>query len=155
MKHFYNQMSTYSTLTGSYGYSPSNEQAAWFAIVFTAANIHGEISQEAKETFSKLITSKVLFRGHEILDYYSELMEIQDELAPKEIIKKAAKLVSPEHAPTLFCMVTETLLGKGYLTEKEEDILNFIGIKLLLDRATTDKIMDVILLKNKWNSVYN
>jgi hypothetical protein len=155
MNKLYDQTSTYQTLVAPYDYVPSNEQAAWFAIIYTAAHIRGDISQEARETFSRLITSKEQFRGHEILDYYYELMEVKDYLEPKEIIRQAAELVSPEHAPTLFCMVTETLLAKGYLTGEEEDILNYIGRKLYLDRDTTSKIKEVILLKNKWNCVYN
>lgn len=155
MKQFYDQTSSYSELTDVYDYSPSNEQAAWFAIVYSTAHIGGEISQETRETFCKLITSKELFRGHEIINYYFELMAVKDELSPKAIIRQAAKLVHPEHAATLFCLVTETMLAKGYLTEKEEDILHYIGRKLSMERTTVDKIVEVFQLKNKWNCVYN
>lgn len=155
MKQLYTETSTFQTLIAPYDYVPSNEQAAWFAITYTAAHINGDIAQESRETFCKLITSKELFRGHEILNYYYELMEVKDDLQPQEIIRQAAKLIKQAHAPTLFCLVTETLLAKGYLTEKEEDILNYIGRKLYLDNDTTDKIKEVILLKNKWNCVYN
>jgi hypothetical protein len=154
MKQFYHQPS-YSTVTVPYDYAPSNEQAAWFAIVYTAACINGEISVDARETFCKLIASKELFRGHELLDYFYEFREVKDNLEPKEIIHQAAKLVNPEQAPTLFCIVAETLLAKGYLTEQEDDLLDFIGERLSLDKAVTSKIMEVLLLKNAGNCIYN
>jgi hypothetical protein len=152
MKEFYNQS---SALTVPYVYVPSNEQAAWLAIVYTAACMHGPISQQARETFCRLIASKELFRGHELLDYFNEVREVQEELEPKEIIRHAAKSISPEHAPTLFSIVTETLLSKGYLTSQEEDLLDYIGRNLRLDSTITRKIIEVLLLKNKWNCIYN
>jgi hypothetical protein len=155
MKDLYTLSSVPSTLTAPYNYAPTNEQAAWFAIVYTAANINGVIGDEARETFCKLIVSKELFRGHEILDYLQEIMKVKDELEPKEIIRRAAKLINPDQAPTLFCMVTETLFAKGYLTEKEEDIINYIGNKLSLHGTTTSKIIEVIQLKNQGNCIYN
>jgi hypothetical protein len=155
MKGFYNQTSSNSTLQVPYDYTPTNEQAAWFAIAYTAACIHGDITEEGRAAFCKLITSKELFRGHEILDYLFEIMDVKDELEPKEIIRRAATLVSREHAPTLFCIVTETLLAKGYLTAEEEDLLDYIGKKLALDSRITSKIIEVIRLKNKGNCIYN
>ncbi len=154
MKSLYTQLFP-ASLTVPTSYAPSNEQAAWFAIVHTAANMQGIISAETRETFCKLIASKQFFRGHEILDYFYELMEVKDELESKEIIRRAAKLISPEHAPTLFSIVTETLLAKGYLTEQEEDLLDYIGRKLHLDNNTTSKIKEVLFLKNKGNCIYN
>ena len=87
MKKFYNQS---SALTVPYVYVPSNEQTAWLAIVYTAACMHGPISQQARETFCRLIATKELFRGHELLDYFNEVREVQEELEPKEIIRHAA-----------------------------------------------------------------
>ena len=155
MKGFYNQSSSNSTLPVPHDYTPTNEQAAWFAIAYTAACIHGDITEEGRAAFCKLITSKELFRGHEVLDYFYETRDIKDELKPKDIIERSAKLVSREHAPTLFCIVTEILFVKGYLTEQEEELLEYIGKKLALDRTTTNKIIEVIRLKNKGNCVYN
>jgi hypothetical protein len=156
MKQFYDQpiLST-STVAVPVEYAPSNEQAAWFAIAYTAACINGVIPNESREVFCKLITSKELYRGHEILDYYYEYMEVKDNLTPKEIIKRAAQKINPEHAPTLFCIVTETLLAKGSLTEQEEDILNYIGRKLRLETEIADKIKEVLILKYKWNFNFN
>lgn len=154
MKSFYAQTSL-PTLTMPFKYEPSNEQAAWFAIVHTAANMKGYISEEARETFCKLIACNELFKGHELVNYFYELMEAGDGVPPKEIIRQAAKLVSPEHAPTLFCIVTETLLAKGYLTGQEEELLDFTSQQLSLDEALTSKIVDVLLLKNARKCIYN
>jgi hypothetical protein len=156
MKQFYDQpSSSNSTVAVPIEYAPSNEQAAWFAIAYTASCMNGAISNESREVFCKLITSKELYRGHEILDYYYEFMEVKDNFEPKEIIQKAAQLVNPEHAPTLFCIVTEILLAKGSFTEQEEDILEFIGKELGLDTETADKIREVLLLKYKWDFNFN
>lgn len=137
--------------TDPFNYAPSNEQAAWFAIVYTAACIDGTLSEEEREALCQLIGSKQLYRGHEIVDYFNELLKVKDQLEPKEIIRAAARLVDPEQAATLFCMVTETLLPKGYLTRQEEELLGYIGRELALDSTTTDKIIEVLLIKNKGN----
>jgi hypothetical protein len=137
--------------TDPFNYAPSNEQAAWFAIVYTAACIDGQFSEEEREAFCQLLSAKQLYQGHEIVDCFQELLKVKDQLAPKEIIRAAARLVSPEQAATLFCLATETLLPKGYLTHPEEELLDYIGQELALDRATTGKIKEVLLIKNKGN----
>ncbi len=155
MNDFYTHATPLPTPTEPDNYTPSNEQAAWLAIAYTAACWHEPISQDAREAFCRLIASKELYRGHEILDYFFELLAVKDHLKPHEIIRLAAKQVSPEHAPTLFSIVTETLLTKGYLNPEEEDLLAYIGQQLQLDPALTDKITEVLLLKNKWNCNFN
>ncbi len=154
MENFYNQFSNEPTLILPHSYAPTNEQAAWFAIAYTAACIEGDITEESREALCKLIACKEFYRGHEIIDYFYELMEVQDELEAKEIIHEASKMVSPENAPTLFCIVTETLLAKGFFTQKEKDVLEFIGRELDLDKTITSQIINVLQLKNKGNYCY-
>lgn len=149
MNPFYNSSSPAGT--GPFVYAPSNEQAAWFAIVYTAACIDGIISDEERDALAKLIGSKELYRGHEILDYYYELMKVKDRLDAREIIRAAAPLVSPEMAPTLFCLAAETLLTKGCLTPQEEELLHFIGEELDLDGRLAGRIMEVLTIKNRGN----
>lgn len=151
MRSFYNQPTPTLTPTVPYIYVPSNEHAAWFAIAYTAACINGDISEEARKTFCKLITSKSFFSGHDTLDYFLELRRIKDLLPPKEIIRTAARLINPENAPTLFCIIVEILLTKGYLTKKEENLLDYLSLRLALDNDLSDKITEVLLIKNKRN----
>ena len=151
MRSFYNQANSTLTPIAPFNYIPSNEHAAWFAIAYTVACINGDISEEARKTFCKLITSKSFFSGHQTLDYFFELKRISDLLPPKEIIRAAARLINTENAPTLFCIIVEILLTKGYLTRKEESILDYLSLRLALDDNLTDKITEVLLIKNKGN----
>lgn len=153
MNLFYNQPSPPATRTASVTYSPSNEQAAWFAIAYTAATIHGYISEEAREALCKMLASKQMYRGHELVDYFKEVWKVRDQVSPKEIIRQAAKRINQEHAPTLFCIITDILLTKGYLTKQEENLLDYISVMLSLDTKTTNTILEVLLTKNKGNYI--
>ena len=152
MSTLYNQSSSPSSRTSPV-YTPSNEQAAWLAMAYTAASIHGDISEEARATLCKLLAAKQMYRGHEMVDYFIEIWKVKDQLPPKEIIRQAARLVKQEQAPTLFCIITDILLTKGYLTHQEENLLDYISVMLTLDSKTANTILDVLLLKNKGNYI--
>ncbi len=87
-----------------------------------------------------------------MVDYFLEVWKVKDQLSPKEIIRLAAKRIKQEHAPTLFCIITDILLTKGYLTQKEENLLDYISVMLSLDTKTTNTILEVLLIKNKGNA---
>lgn len=153
MNLFYNQSSPLATRTAPSVYAPSNEQAAWLAMAYTAASIHGDIAEEAREALCKLLAAKQMYRGHEMVDYFKEVWKVKDHLPPKEIIRQAAKRVNQDHAPTLFCIITDILLTKGYLTRQEENLLDYISVMLSLDTKTSNTILEVLLIKNKGNCI--
>jgi hypothetical protein len=134
-------------------YTPSTEQAAWFAIVYTAVTMDGMIRDPEREALCKLLVNKKMYTGHEIIDCYFEAVRAKETTGTKEIIRRAAKLVNAEDAPTLFCIVAETLLAGRSLNEKEEDILEHIRRSLKIDEDLTRQIIEVILIKNKGNSL--
>lgn len=152
---FYNQLSSTASTTTSLAYTPTNEQAAWFAIVYAAASVSGTISDVGRETFCKLLTSKEMYKGHEIIDYFFEFMQIRDHFSTKEIIQQAAKKVNLQEAPALFCITAETLLAKGYLLNEEKEILDFTARILSIDKTISAKIIEVLLLRGKGNYVFS
>jgi len=153
MNPFYNQSSSLVTRTAPGIFAPSNEQAAWLAMAYTAATIHGDIAEETREALCKLLASKQMYRGHEMVEYFQEVWKVKDQVPPKEIIRQAARRINPEHAPTLFCIITDILLTKGYLTKQEENLLDYISVMLSLDTKTTNTILEVLFIKNKGNSI--
>ncbi len=132
-------------------YSPSNEQAAWFAIVYSAAYIDGKVSDKENTSYIKLLEMKELFKGHRVLDYFYEVGPVMEKISAIDVIDEAAKKIDPNNAPTLFCIVAETILTEGVLTEKEEEILEYIRRALAVDANLASKTIEIMLIKNKGN----
>lgn len=134
-----------------FSYTPSSQQAAWFAIIYSAAYTDGKVSNEETSVYIKLLERKSLFKGHQILDYFYEVAPLLEKVSPRYIIDEAVKQIPPEEAPTLFCLVAETLLTEGILKETEKEILAYIQQALLIDAALAASITEVMLIKNKGN----
>lgn len=153
MRPFYHPITPLSSPSATSIYTPSNEQAAWLAMAYTAASIHGNIAEEAREALCQLLAAKQLYRGHEMVEYFQEIWRVKDQVPPREIIRVAARQVKPENAPTLFCIITDILLTKGYLTPLEANLLDYISVMLSLDDQTASTILHVLQVKNKGNCI--
>jgi hypothetical protein len=134
-------------------YTPQNKQEAIFAVMYACMATDGEVSQVEIDVLCRLLVYKQDFAGHDIPAYHRVVAPIHIEVGSKVIIDSSVSVIPAEDKPTLFAMVMELLLADGVLGPNEQEIAAYLAEKLPLDLGLTQKIVDVILIKNKGNVI--
>lgn len=137
----------------NYTYAPKNENEAWVAILYACISADGEASEIETDKMSEFLVFKQAFNGHDIAGYYRSVLEAHKKLGSQGIIDASAKLISDDNKPTLLALIMELLLADGVLEAKEQEIAEYIVSKLLIDESVAEKIIEVILIKNKGNCI--
>lgn len=143
----------FKTEPASFQFKPKNEQEAWVCILYACGTIDGELSDVEVETLSKLFVYKTFFNGHDTISYYKNVMKTKESIDSKTIIDKSADLVSEENKNTVFTLCCEVLLSDGKLDDDEKLILEHVASALKIIEETAIKIIEVMLYRNKWNTI--
>lgn len=134
-------------------YSPKNEQEACIGIMYACLATDGDVSDIEIEKLTSMIGFKQNFQGHDIVASYKTAMVTHKQVGSKAIIDSSVSKVSADNKPTLFAMIMELLLADGILADKEKEIAEYLSTSLQLDSNTAQKIIEVMLIKNKDNMV--
>jgi hypothetical protein len=132
-------------------FTPSNEQAAWVSIVYASASIDGEVSDIERDAFCQLLLFKALFRGHDLMEYFREVIGALSKFTPKQIIDGSIAFIGKDNRATLFCIVTETLLSDNIIRNEENELLEYLAKALELDEQVATMIIEVMMIRNSGN----
>lgn len=144
--------STPSTVT----YSPKNEQEAWIAIMYACMAADGDVSEAETDKMVRFLVFKTMFQGHNIVeDLYKPAMTAQKQIGSKAVIDSSTSLIGEDGKPTLFTLVMELLLADGILGDQEQEIVEYLSESLKLESALAQKVVEVMLIKNKGNVIIN
>ncbi|NBB26730.1 tellurite resistance TerB family protein [Cellulophaga sp. BC115SP] len=134
-------------------YTPKSEQEAWVAILYACAGAEGNVSDVEIEKISSVVVLKTLFNPYKtqlVPTLFKPVIDAFKQVGSKALIDSSAPLIADENKATLFCLVFDLLLADGTLGEGEKEIAEYLIEKLNLDSGIAEKIIEVLLIKNKY-----
>ncbi|HLP55281.1 MAG TPA: tellurite resistance TerB family protein [Fluviicola sp.] len=135
-------------------YTPKNEQEAWIAIMYACIAADGDVSEAETDKMIQFLVYKSMFKGDNIIEnLYKPAMTAQKQIGSKAVIDSSTSLISDDGKPTLFALIMELLLADGILGDQEREIVEYLSESLKLESSLAQKIVEVMLIKNKGNVV--
>lgn len=145
----------FSSSTTTFTYEPQSEQEAWIAIMYACIAVDGDVSDVEIDKLSQLVVPKSIFIGRDIVQYYKTAMLAHKQVGSKILIDNSVLKVNDNNKLTLFAIVMELLLADGVLGEKEKEIAEYLTNSLKLSAENAQKIVEILLIKNKDNIALN
>lgn len=121
--------------------------------LYACVSADGDDSDTEIESLSRMIAFKQKFSRIDILPLYEKVEKIKLEIGGVNLVKACAKAIEEGDKDTLFSMAVEIVLADGILDHDEEKIIEFIAKELSMDSALVDKIVEVMLIRNKGNVI--
>lgn len=140
-----------TNIPDSYTYSPQNEQEAWIAIMHACIAVDDDVSDEELDTMAHTLANRELFEGHDIMAYSRRVFYAHTQIGSKVLIDNSVDKVAVENRPTLFAHTIQLVLSDCVVTEKEEELIQYLYSALDLDEEKAQEIVRVILILNKGN----
>ncbi|MDD3788402.1 MAG: tellurite resistance TerB family protein [Petrimonas sp.] len=134
-------------------YIPESDYEAWIGILYACVSADGDDSNTEIESLSRMIAMKQKFSRIDILPLYERVEEIHAKIGGAALITACAKMVDESDKDTLFSMAVEIVLADGILDEKEEKTIEFIAQQMAIAQETVDKIVEVMLIRNRGNLI--
>ena len=141
----------FKTVKSEYKYTPVNEQEAWVAILYAVMAVDGEVSESETHSLSNLLVFKHWFQNKPIVDYFRNAQFACKKIGNKGLIDACTAILTEDLKPTLFCLCMEIVMADGILEPKEEEIIQVIADAIKLEPTLAQKIVEVMLYKNKGN----
>ncbi len=134
---------------GKQEFTPLTEAEAWLGILIPCAAADGEICNMEIKSLLETLMLREVFLNADAMNLYERVMRLQAKLGNEKLIVGAASKLKAENRNTVFCLAIDLVLADGYLHENEEKIIEFIANKLNIEREMSDKIVEVLLIKNR------
>ncbi|MDX5420415.1 MAG: tellurite resistance TerB family protein [Hymenobacteraceae bacterium] len=122
-----------SNASDSYTYSPQNEQEAWIAIMHACVAVDDDVSDEELDVMAHTLANRKLFEGHDIMAYSRNVFYAHAQVGSKVLIDNSVDFVAAENRPTLFAHTIQLVLSDCVVTEKEEELIQYLYSALDLD----------------------
>lgn len=132
-------------------YSPSSEQEAWVAIMYAIMRSDGVASEVEIEHLSRSLMLKKHFKTYPLVEAYKVVQAFFATIGSKGLIEAAATKIPEHNKQTVFAIAVEMIQSDGLMGEQEKSIIEFLGEQLKIDHAACEKIIEVIMIKNKDN----
>lgn len=132
---------------------PSNFQEAWVGILLACAKVDGELSDVEINSVTMPIVRKTIFNGFDFTTAAKKILSLLQVTGSKKMIDMCSTLLSEEHKETLYAICIEVIISDGDLSIQEQEIAEYLQKAMGLDSDTASKIIEVILIKSKWDSV--
>ena len=134
-------------------YIPATEHEAWIGFFYACIFADDDDSETEIETLSRMISAKQKFSKIDILPLYENAEKIYKKIGGEQLIRACAPQIVPGERDTLFCIAVEIVLADGILDDKEEETIQLIADELHVEKPLVDKIVEVILIRNKGNII--
>jgi hypothetical protein len=138
-----------SNVPDSYTYTPQNEQEAWIAIMHACVAVDDDVADEELDVMAHTLANRKLFEGHDIMAYSRTVFYAHAQVGSKVLIDNSVDLIAAENRPTLFAHTIQLVLSDCVVTEKEEELIQYLYSALDLDEKKAQEIVKVILILNK------
>lgn len=133
-------------------YTPQNEQEAWIAIMHACIAVDDTVQDVELDTLAQTLADKKLFEGHDVMDYSRRVFYAHTQVGSKALIDNSVDKISAEYRPTLFAQTVQLVLADCIVTEKEEELIQYLYSAMDLDRELAYKIVSVIQILNRGNT---
>lgn len=134
-------------------YSPKSEGEAFIGICFACMAADGDVAEVEIDRFSQIIVFKKFIDNKKMIDQYKTAHMIHKKIGSKAMIDHAVSSITEERKATLFAIVMELVLSDGILDSGEREIAEYLSESLHLEEETAQKIIEVMLIKNKDNRI--
>lgn len=132
---------------------PTNFQEAWVGILLAVAKVDGELSDVEINSVTMPIVRKTIFSGFDFASAAKKFLSLLEVTGSKKMIDLCTPLLSEEHKATLYAICIDVINSDGDLSIMEQDIAEYLQKSMELDQEIASKIIEVILIKSKWDSI--
>ncbi|MGL5508222.1 MAG: tellurite resistance TerB family protein [Microcoleaceae cyanobacterium] len=125
---------------------------AFASICLIAVAADGVITGNESQAITTIFSRMNLFSdisGNNMRDMIDMLLNIIKEGNTKALFDLAVKTLPNGLKETVFAVATDLVLADGELSEEEETLLDELYNALAIPETLADKIIDVMLIKNK------
>lgn len=144
-------MSSFKDINNSDYNRVTSEFEAWVGILYSCISADNQITDSETATLSRVLHSKQKFIGIDIAPLYAKSFNLRTELGQLKYISACCELIKEEDKETVFALPLEVLLADGKLEKEEKNIIEVLSNHLKIEAGMTNKIIEVIFLKNKGN----
>jgi uncharacterized tellurite resistance protein B-like protein len=137
-----------------YEYAPNDEKEAWVGLLYACIIADGEIMKVEENSLSLMLITKKKFENADIPRLYRRVADAQHKIGGAGLVDACAPLIEKEDRPTLFSMSVELVLADGILDDDEEKIIEYIAKKLLIPDDLVERIVEVMLIRNRGNQAF-
>lgn len=141
-----------SDIPDFYTYTPQNEQEAWIAIMHACIAVDDDVADVELDALAQTLASKSLFEGHDIMTYSRTVFYAHTQVGSKVLIDNSVDKIAPENRPALFAHTIQLVLSDCVVTEKEEELIQYLYSALDLEEKQAQQIVKDILILNKKNA---
>ncbi|HEU4471501.1 MAG TPA: hypothetical protein VFR58_10475 [Flavisolibacter sp.] len=132
--------------------SLANEQEAAVAMLFACVMVNNRsLSQAQIEHLSRMLVLSSKFAGSSLNELTVKALSLQAAHGSKLLIEKAAPMISPGFAETLFAMCCELMTADGKLDEGEGEILAMAALYMGMSVENMKMMLTTFLIRNRWN----
>jgi uncharacterized tellurite resistance protein B-like protein len=139
----------------AYTYKPLSDYEAWMGILYACISADGEVGDSEIDSLSRMLVFKKKFDGIELAPLYKNVAEAKLKIGSNGLIDSCCSVVKEEDKPTLFSMSVEIVLADGILEEDEKKVIEYIATAMSIDSNLVEKIIEVMLIRNKGNHILN
>ncbi|WP_460218796.1 tellurite resistance TerB family protein [Psychroserpens sp. MEBiC05023] len=134
-------------------YKPHSDYEAWIGILYACMSSDGVVSDVEIDALTRMIVHKRKFVGIDIAPLYNAVFEAKLKIGGIGLVDICSKFVAESDKDTLFSMAIEIVLADGILNKDEEKVIELIADRMNIDPDLVDKIIQVMLIRNKGNVV--
>lgn len=132
-------------------YTPSDEYEAWLGILMACLRSDGDADKLEIHALARMIVLKKKFKGYDIAKYLPKVQKGLDSVGGLGMVEACSKLVPQDDRNTVFTMAVEIVLADGSLDQGEVTVINALANEMGLPKEMAQKIVDVMLIRNKGN----
>ncbi len=132
--------------------SISNYKEAWLGIILAVAKADGELSEVEINLVAPPFVRKSVLRDFDFNEAVRKIMSLVEVTGSKKMIDMCVPLLPEDHKATLYANCIELAISDGDLSKVEQEIAEYLQQAMQLDQETASKIIEVIMIKSKWDS---
>ena len=137
-----------------YKFTPSGEHEAWVGVLYACIMADGEIVKVEENALLLMLISKKKFEDSDIPKLLRNVAEAQHRIGGSGLVDACSGLIKEADRPTIFAMSVELVLADGILDEDEEKLIEYIAEKLEIPDDLVERIVEVMLIRNRGNHVF-
>lgn len=125
---------------------------AFAAITLISIGIDGYVSNEEVTSLLSSLNRMHTFRSYSLdvlKRMFDRLLSMSQKIGNNQLLQIAVASLPHELHETAFAIATDLILADGEVTSDEENLLGTLYKALNISEAVANKIIDVMLIKNK------
>lgn len=125
---------------------------AFAAITLISISIDGYISNEEVSSLLSSLNRMHIFRSYPsdvLRRLFDRLLSMSQKIGTSQLLQIAVASLPHELHETAFATATDLILADGEVTPDEDTLLTALYKALNISEAVANKIIDVMLIKNK------